>query len=187
MFTTVGHLIAISIFYCYGVTHKGGSVMQTPFSGLKQQVKSGSLKAVAVFSDENIQKIFGHEAAEDEAVERLKEYYFKNDTFEQVSADLKLRILVGHKGIGKSALFKVASSEDEAHGILPIHVQPDDIINIDYSDNFLKSIRNWREGLIKIITDKIISNFAEGVTPDSNINGVHGLPTKRISAQKQSG
>lgn len=147
--------------------------MQTPFAGLKQQVKSGSLKATAVFSDENIQRIFGHEAAEDEAVERLKEYYFKNDTFEQVSADLKLRILVGHKGIGKSALFKVASSEDEAHGILPIHVQPDDIINIDYSENFLKSIRNWREGLIKIITDKIISNFAEGVTPDSSINGIH--------------
>ena len=60
------------------------------------------------FNEVEIQKLFGHEAAEQESPERLKEYYFKNNTYNQIVVDLPLRILVGHKGIGKSALFKVA-------------------------------------------------------------------------------
>lgn len=43
------------------------------------------------FSDENIQKLFGHEAAEDETITNLKKYYFRTDIYEQVSANLKLR------------------------------------------------------------------------------------------------
>ena len=35
-----------------------------------------------VFDDETIQKLFGFEDAESESIERLKEYYFKKDTFE---------------------------------------------------------------------------------------------------------
>ena len=66
-----------------------------------------------VFDDETIQKLFGFEDAESESIERLKEYYFKKDTFDRVTAELPLRILVGHKGTGKSALFKVAISEKQ--------------------------------------------------------------------------
>jgi len=54
-----------------------------------------------VFDDETIQKLFGFEDAESESIERLKEYYFKKDTFDRVTAELPLRILVGHKGTGK--------------------------------------------------------------------------------------
>lgn len=72
-----------------------------------------------VFDDETIQKLFGFEDAESESIERLKEYYFKKDTFDRVTAELPLRILVGHKGTGKSALFKVAISEEKEAGNLP--------------------------------------------------------------------
>ena len=34
-----------------------------------------------VFNDETIQGLFGFEDAESESIERLKEYYFKKDTF----------------------------------------------------------------------------------------------------------
>ena len=57
------------------------------------------------FNDETIQKLFGFEDAESEKIDRLREYYFKKDTFSRVISDLPLRILVGHKGTGKSALF----------------------------------------------------------------------------------
>jgi hypothetical protein len=60
------------------------------------------------FTEQNIQTLFGNEAAENESIERLKEYYFKSPTYLQIVGDIPLRILVGHKGIGKSALFKVA-------------------------------------------------------------------------------
>ncbi|MBA4124488.1 MAG: hypothetical protein H0X72_18760 [Acidobacteria bacterium] len=63
------------------------------------------------FTDDNIQKLFGHEAAEDEDPERLKKYYFKSSIYDRIATDLPIRILVGHKGIGKSALFKIAKDQ----------------------------------------------------------------------------
>lgn len=45
-------------------------------------------------------------------------------------SDLKVRVLVGHKGTGKSALFKIAINEDQANNRLPILIKPDDIKEI---------------------------------------------------------
>lgn len=49
------------------------------------------------FTDDNIQKLFGHEAAEDEDPERLKKYYFKSSIYDRIATDLPIRILVGHR------------------------------------------------------------------------------------------
>tara|TARA_R110001583_G_scaffold195363_1_gene372292 strand:- start:17 stop:274 length:258 start_codon:yes stop_codon:yes gene_type:complete len=65
------------------------------------------------FTEENIAEIFGHEAAEDEDINRLRAYYFKGKVYSQVANELPIRILVGHKGIGKSALFHVAKAEQD--------------------------------------------------------------------------
>ncbi len=112
------------------------------------------------FSEVEIQKLFGHEAAEDETPERLREYYFKSNTYDQVVTDLPLRILVGHKGIGKSALFQVAMLEDKDNGNLPILIKPDDIIGIGTKEeDFLKRIRDWKIGLIEIIATKILCSL----------------------------
>ncbi len=64
------------------------------------------------FTPEIIEELFGTEAAEQEDPLRLRKYFFKNKTYEDIKANLPLRILVAHKGIGKSALFKVCFSED---------------------------------------------------------------------------
>lgn len=112
------------------------------------------------FTEENIQKLFGNEAAEDEDPKRLKEYYFKNDTYERINVDLPLRILVGHKGIGKSALFKVSFLEDKESYVLPIWIKPDDVVGIaDEINGFLKMVRAWKEGLYRIILNKVLSFF----------------------------
>lgn len=116
--------------------------------------------AKLTFSEVEIQTLFGHEAAEDETPSRLREYYFKNDTYDQVTSDLPLRILVGHKGVGKSALFKVAISEAQDAGKLPVLIRPDDIIGLgtDTSD-FLRAIRDWKEGLLSIIASKVLTSL----------------------------
>lgn len=115
-----------------------------------------------VFTEENIQKLFGHEAAEDESFERLQSYYIKNKTHDKVMADLSLRILVGHKGIGKSALFKIAISEDSVNGKLPILIKPDDIADLAHdSSDFHHLIRDWKTGLINIIASKVLQNFGQ--------------------------
>jgi len=113
-----------------------------------------------VFNDDTIKNVFGFEDAESEPIERLREYFFKKDTFNRVVSDLPIRILVGHKGTGKSALFKVAIAEEKENGNLPILIKPDDIADLGKSDeNFLLRIRQWKYGLIKIIGAKVFSEF----------------------------
>lgn len=120
------------------------------------------------FSETVIQKLFGHEAAEDEDIQRLQEYYFKSNDYKRVMADLPLRILVGHKGTGKSALFTVARAEDRELDRLSILIQPNDVLDleIDTSD-FLHTIREWTIGIKKIIVEK--SLWALGVK-DLNVS-----------------
>lgn len=128
-------------------------------------------------SDKEIQSLFGHEAAEDEDPVRLREYYFKSNTYDQTVSDLSLRILVGHKGIGKSALFQVSMWEDEQANKLPILIKPDDILDLktDVSD-FLQIIRNWKNGLLELITKKVL--FSLGADSDnikSNLKRYSGI------------
>ncbi len=116
-----------------------------------------------VFTEENIQRIFGHEAAEDEDIQRLVEYYFKNQTYLNMRAPLPLRILVGHKGIGKSALFSIAIQEDEKQGLLSVSLRPDDISEVrDDQVDFNAQIKSWKVGLLRIIEKKVVENL--GIT-----------------------
>lgn len=109
------------------------------------------------FDEQTIQRIFGHEAAEDEEPERLQEYYFKSAVYDQVAAPVPLRILLGHKGIGKSALFQVAIAEDEAAKRLTLVVQPDDILDMaEDTHDFLKTVRSWKTGLLELLATKAV-------------------------------
>lgn len=133
------------------------------------------MQKALTFSEVEIQQLFGHEAAESEEIERLREYFFKNDTYEQVTSDLPFRILVAHKGVGKSALFKVAMAEAEESGQLAILIRPDDIIGIgsDTTD-FIRAIRDWKEGLVGIIGEKILTSFgnkSDGISRAKLIGG----------------
>lgn len=113
-------------------------------------------KRVTAFDDITIDNLFGREAGEDEDISRLKEYYFKNEIYESVKAALPLRILVGHKGIGKSALFAVAISENAENKELAILIKPDDVVSVQLDNtDFLVAIRDWKLGLEKIICQKV--------------------------------
>lgn len=112
------------------------------------------------FSEEEIQALFGHEAAEDEEPQRLRQYFFKSSAYNRVVTDLNIRVLVGHKGIGKSALFQVAIAEGKDSGNLTVLIKPDDIVGLgdDVSD-FLKLVREWKDGLSEIIARKVLSEL----------------------------
>lgn len=130
-----------------------------------------------MFNDENIEKLFGNGTAEDEDSVRLKEFYFKNNVYNQVIADLPLRILVAHKGIGKSALFKVAMEEDYDHRKFSILIRPNDITNLSKdTDDFLKTIREWEEGLTKLIIEK--THYALGVYNFDVPDNLHAIANR---------
>lgn len=112
------------------------------------------------FTDEVVSKLFGKEAAEDEDFERLQSYYIKSRTHERLTANLPIRILVGHKGIGKSAIFTIARHEDRKNNEVSILIRPDDIADIGKKEeDFDSIIRSWKSGLLRIITHKICENI----------------------------
>lgn len=88
--------------------------------------------------------------------------------------NLPIRILVAHKGIGKSAVFRMSYLENIENNVLNIWVKPDDILGIpsekDETDP-LKMIRHWKSGLEELLVEKVISCF--NISKDNEeINGV---------------
>lgn len=138
------------------------------------------------FTDETVSKLFGKEAAEDEDMARLQSYYIKSRTHERVTSDLPLRILVGHKGIGKSAIFTIARQEDKDANRLSILIRPDDIASIGKEqDDFDQMIRDWKFGLVEIISNKICENIHDTAPIDSQIKAKASLLTQFIPYVKK--
>jgi hypothetical protein len=110
------------------------------------------------FDDETLYALFGAEDAENERPERLKQYFFKNKAYESLMALLPIRILVGHKGVGKSALLKMAYLEDCERKVLAIWVRPDDVQGIwnKKEQNLNALIDIWKKGLVDMIFRKAI-------------------------------
>jgi hypothetical protein len=141
------------------VCERGGSGRSVAQTQTCCQVGEKSMAhRVRQFDDETIQRLFGHEAAENEDATRLRQYYFKSQIYDRITSKLPLRILVGHKGIGKSALFTVAMQEDHEAGVLALLIRPDDVLELSLDEkNFLRRIRQWKDGLLRIIFGKALS------------------------------
>jgi hypothetical protein len=113
--------------------------------------------AAMEFDDTTIRKLFGTDTAEDEDSERLKAYFFRNKSYQNIRAGLPLRILVGHKGIGKSALLRMSHLEDRDEGVLSLWIQPNDLIIHTRSNSFVERIDAYK----KIITQAIYKKSVE--------------------------
>ncbi|TGM04811.1 hypothetical protein EHQ76_07115 [Leptospira barantonii] len=125
------------------------------------------------FNDETIAALFGHEAADREDVNRLKQYYFKKSDYESVTSNLPLKIVIGFKGVGKSAVLKIAYQEDIANSIPCIWIRPDDISEI-YSDltkesNDLRLITLWKKGISRVIAMHLVESMYLSVNEESDI------------------
>jgi len=115
------------------------------------------------FDEETIRALFGNEAAEDENSQRLKEYYVKAPIYSQMKSNIPFYLLVGHKGVGKSALLRVLHLEDSESGNIPISLQPNEVLSISttHDVSFLNSIENWKNGLIEIILKKMLESVGK--------------------------
>lgn len=138
------------------------------------------------FTDEVVSKLFGKEAAEDEDFGRLQSYYIKSRTHERLTANLPLRILVGHKGIGKSAIFTIARHEDRKNNDVSILIRPDDIADIGKNEeDFDAIIRSWKSGLLRIITHKICESIQYQLPLDEKTREYGSLVTQFLPYIKQ--
>lgn len=119
------------------------------------------------FDDVTIEKIFGADDAENEDPTRFKEYFYRNRAYDSLVSDLSARILVGHKGIGKSALLKRAYLDDQEKGLPSIWLRPNDIVDVRTAalakSDFILRIEEWKRGLLlEAIQDFFLKNYGQG-------------------------
>lgn len=110
---------------------------------------------VEKFDDETILRVFGAQAAEDDKPDQLKSYFIRNKAFERAGANIPLRIVVGHKGVGKSALLKMLFLQDASQKTLSIWLQPNDISRAwSVSGNFVEKVEGIKRNILSIIAEK---------------------------------
>ncbi|RXZ64544.1 P-loop ATPase, Sll1717 family [Pelagerythrobacter rhizovicinus] len=136
------------------------------------------------FNESEIRALFGSEDAENESAERFREYFVKNRAYENLRADLPLRILVGHKGVGKSALLRYSHEEDISKGILSIFLKPDDLselLNVGPDVEINSLIDAWKTGIKRAVADKAIENATEGAV-DKVDQSIVTIGARKLSA-----
>jgi hypothetical protein len=75
---------------------------------------------------ESLSKVdFGAPAAERDIEQGLDDYFVESEAYSRVKAGAK-RILIGGRGIGKSALFQVLARREREHGSYVIELSPED-------------------------------------------------------------
>jgi len=121
------------------------------------------------FDDANIEKLFGAEDAENERAERFKEYFYYNNAYEALRSELPVRILVGHKGVGKSALLKRAFLDDQETSRPCIWLRPDALLNVQLTVNaenqFIQRIETWKRGILSEVLNERLDTNA-GLVPE---------------------
>ena len=140
------------------------------------------------FTDANIERLFGVSDAENERPERLKQYFFRNKAYVNLANDLPIRVLVGHKGSGKSALLKMLFLEDKDQGKPSIWLQPSDILNTfeTRKGSFPTYIESWKISLLDVISNQIAQEIQPDVVQEATGAMVHttrallGLVRKKI-------
>jgi hypothetical protein len=121
------------------------------------------LRAVPLV-DVDLEQLFGADAAEDETEARLRSYFLETPTYREVTnPDRRLRVVVGSKGTGKSAIFRIATFEDREARRLPIEVRPDDLSDVAQGTlNYLQLVSAWKKGLAGVIIEKSLRALGDG-------------------------
>lgn len=115
------------------------------------------------FTEETIERLFGADVAEEEPTERFLEYFFYNRTYEALRSELPIRVLVGHKGVEKSALLKRSFLADQSEAQPSFWLRPNDLVPIKTAVqgtvDFIRRIEGWKEGILR----EVIQQFTTAV------------------------
>lgn len=110
------------------------------------------------FDDVTIERLFGADDAENERPDRLKEYFYYNHAYDSLRSDLPVRILVGHKGVGKSALLKMAFLADRESSEPCVWLRPDALLKVQSTatseNQFVQRIETWKRGILSEVVDE---------------------------------
>lgn len=128
------------------------------------------------FDDSTIELLFGAEDAENETDARFREYFFYSKIFDNLNNQLPIRILVGHKGIGKSALLRRANLSDEDAGRVTVWIRPSDLTGFRKdvgSSDFNILVEQWRSGLLASMASKIVEHLTKAKLTENELTEIN--------------
>ncbi len=137
-----------------------------------------------IFDDETIERLFGAEDAENENPDRFKQYFVYNGAFKNLCANLPIRIVVGHKGVGKSAFLRRSYFADLDENRLAIWIQPNDIASMRANScrkNMNQLIAEWKEGISEIVSAKALETLIENGVDKISLNDKSGNVKKPVA------
>lgn len=122
------------------------------------------------FDDATIEQLFGADDAENEQPERFKQYFYYNNAYSSLTSDLPIRIIVGHKGVGKSAILKRAYISDQETKVASVWLRPEALTNVQSttspSDQFIHRIESWKRGILLQIINSFYDDLALNKAPE---------------------
>lgn len=126
--------------------------------------------SVPDFKKENRLRLFGHEDAGKEKEQRLSEYYFRTNQYEDVCSDIDFQMVVGEKGTGKSALLKMAYIEGIENKEISIWIRMEDLSEL-YSDlleeeDLYKLKMLWKKAISRLVVMRLAQDITIAVNED---------------------
>ncbi len=114
--------------------------------------------------------LFGAEDAENETPDRFKQYFFVNRVYDDIRSDLPIRLIVGPKGVGKSAILKRSYLQDIEDEKPAIWLRPSDILpsDIDSKFDFNRRVRSWHNSIRQAIVEKLFSALVDDFSFDKS-------------------
>ncbi|GHD43321.1 hypothetical protein GCM10017083_09300 [Thalassobaculum fulvum] len=161
--------------------------MATPVSGTGK-------KRVFAFDPQTVRDLFGSLDAEQESIEKFEEYFVTNGFYEAFSAEFPLRIAVGNKGSGKSAMLRAHRIERlQSDEIIPVIMDASDLYNRtdSVSDNMLKAVSEWKNVFAREAMAHLVTSSASDITDNRISEHLRSLPeflsyaSKYISRKSQ--
>jgi hypothetical protein len=141
---------------------------------------------------ETVHALFGSFDAEQEDMEKFKEYFVTNNFFERFTANFPLRIAVGNKGAGKSAVLRASliNNQQDPHCIC-VPLTASDLIAFGdkLPSDTLKAINYWKgifaaEAAGQLLTSKLGSHLDGDLARAlSNLPSFLGLLAKYVSSK----
>lgn len=113
------------------------------------------------FTYDDVHRLFGLEAAEDEQVDSLQHYYYKGRVYDRLKSNLPLSIIVAHKGVGKSALLRVCAQEDTLDGNFALEFNKQDVLDNQSGGDLSQLVQLSKWKICNSIFRKFVKNLEE--------------------------
>lgn len=128
------------------------------------------------FNHDNVAEIFGSDAADTEDPARLYTFFVSNDSYYEVRTQNPLTLVVGQKGIGKTALMLVSSLDDRRVGFPNIFIRGSQVFSSSSGDltgsaSIAKFKAAIEEALVAEVVQRLSSQAAEALSVPPVVGG----------------